>query len=688
MIQSPLSGRYELEEIVGTGGMSVVYRAWDLKDDREVAVKVLRSELDTNENFIRQFNREARAAAQMSNPNIVTMYDVGQDGEVRYLVMEYVRGITLKDYIRQSGGLEPEESVQIALRILAALEHAHAHNIIHRDIKPQNILVALDGQVKVTDFGIAHVVGSASNNNEVNPFGTVQYFSPEQANGNQADAQSDLYSVGVVLYEMLTGKVPFEGETAVSIALKHISEAPKPPSELNAAVSRALDEVILKALEKDKRNRYQTATEMSADLKRALRNPMGGFVNEPATGESQPVGGDDDRPSHAKSIALALIVIALSAALLTGGFFMAQKLATRVRLPSLAMADMDDALAQLEALNLTGSVQTRFDDQVVSGIVIDQAPQAGTLLYPGDEVTLFVSLGREDTLMPDVRGMTRTEAVMAIEQAGLVISDITLEISDDVPPGCVCGQLPQPGSPVTPFADVSLTVSGECANVPPLENLTVNEAFDTLNALGLNLGLVRQESSAEPAGRILSQSVPAGQRLLWGERVDIVISAFEEDLYTENVSIRMDLTDPTNEVYAVLVLDNIEYVVYEGTLSEGTRTLFLALESPLAGLRTLRVYANTIMISEENVDFGADSAAMLSQDVSLTLDLTEASNTVRAVLVDGETEREVYQGVFESGQRTLLLNLFSEREGVMSLRIYVNGELIRDTLVGFEAASN
>ena len=334
---APLSGRYELEEIIGTGGMSMVYRAWDLKYDREVAVKVLRAEFTEDEDFIRRFNVEAQAASKMSHPNIVNMYDVGRDGDTRYIVMEYVRGMTLKDQIRQQGKIETRRAVQIAQRILAAMDHAHEKGIVHRDIKPQNILIDREGNVKVADFGIARVVNSASGTKVGgNVMGSVHYFSPEQANGAVVDTKSDLYSVGVVLYEMLTGSVPFEGETAVAIALKHINDKPARPSELNENISNALDEVILKALEKDASARYQTAYAFAVDLKKALRMPAGGFVKR---------NGDSRRENekNAGKAALRILLIALIAAILGGGAFsgwrLFERLQTRVRVPSVLMDD-------------------------------------------------------------------------------------------------------------------------------------------------------------------------------------------------------------------------------------------------------------------------------------------------------------------------------------------------------------
>ena len=281
-MQRVLSGRYELIEIVGTGGMAIVYRALDQKTGREVAVKLLRPEFERDEEFVRRFSHEAKAAAQVAHENIVNMLDVGFDG-VPYIVMEFVRGQTLKDLIRSVGSIPPRQAVAMALRILAALDHAHRNNIVHRDIKPQNILVDESGMIKVADFGIARVTNSSTMTatGDGSFFGSVHYISPEQARGEKADEKSDLYSVGVVLYEMLTGQVPFDSESAVSIAIKHIGETPRSIRELKPELPRALEQILQKALSKDPADRYQSASEMAADLKRSLTNPRGGFVRNP-----------------------------------------------------------------------------------------------------------------------------------------------------------------------------------------------------------------------------------------------------------------------------------------------------------------------------------------------------------------------------------------------------------------------
>jgi len=433
-----LSGRYVLNEIIGTGGMAVVYRAWDRVELREVAVKVLRSEYNEDEEFIRRFNNEARAAAQMSHPNIVGMYDVGQDGDSRYIVMEYVKGRTLKEVIRQNGRLKPQRAVQMALRILAAVDHAHKCHIVHRDIKPQNILVDAEGTVKVADFGIARAMNSTTQTytDSNNVMGSVHYFSPEQASGQMADEKSDLYSVGVVLYEMVTGQVPFDGETAVSVALKHVQEPPKSSRLIEPQISKGLDEVILKALDKEASRRYQTAADMAADLKRAIKSPKGGFVNTQPDSASRA----ERRKKRQQAVKrLRKYAIIAGAAILLGamvyfGVMLYNSLFARVRVPNLVMLDLESAVADLKELGLTYTIDERHNDEVSMGIVTAQYPEADTAAMPGARVQLTVSLGKEKLMMPKLLELTRSEAVHLIEENDLVLGEVKLVISQS-PPG-------------------------------------------------------------------------------------------------------------------------------------------------------------------------------------------------------------------------------------------------------------
>ena len=276
-----LGGRYEIINKIGNGGMATVYRATDLVLKRYVAVKILRDEFTTDEEFIRRFETEAQSAARLTHPNIVSIYDVGVDNGVYYIVMELIQGKTLKEIIVEERGPLPWKwSVNVAIQIASALEMAHKNNIIHRDIKPHNIIITEDGIAKVTDFGIAKAVSNSTITAFGTTIGSVHYFSPEQAKGGYTDAKSDIYSLGVVMYEMLTGKVPFDADTSVSVALKHMQEDPVPPMEINPNIPKAVNDIILKAMQKEPMARYQTATAMLRDLAQALKNPDGEFVEK------------------------------------------------------------------------------------------------------------------------------------------------------------------------------------------------------------------------------------------------------------------------------------------------------------------------------------------------------------------------------------------------------------------------
>lgn len=610
MNKAPLSGRYELEEIIGTGGMSVVYRAWDLKYDREVAVKVLRTELNEDEDFIRRFNGEAQAASKMSHPNIVAMYDVGQDEGTRYIVMEYVRGVTLKDIIRQQGRIKPQRAVQIAQKILAAINHAHENEIVHRDIKPQNILIDRDGNVKVADFGIARAVNSASGTKAGgNVMGSVHYFSPEQANGLVADEKSDLYSVGVVVYEMLTGQVPFDGETGVAIALKHINEEPTPLSKINAEISVGMEEVVLKALEKDPSRRYQKAQEFATDLRRALKMPMGGFIRKSAEDLRRHSRKKADGKFYLKLTIVALIAAVMGAGAVSG-WRLVQYMNTRVRVPYVVLADVEDAVAQLEALGLVGQTIESYHDEIIAGIVYEQSPAEGMLLYPGDAVVLSVSKGKEAIPVPQVAGLglTRSDAEAVLTEAGLIPGGIVLEISDEKI-GTVIRQEPAGGDLAQPFTEVVLYVSGEAAKIPQLSGLTVELARSTLAASGFQLGEVQEKLSEAEPGTVIGQSVEPEQLALVGDAVDITISQVIPENYYAETAVTVTVEADGDEIICMLtdsMGDTRE--VYRDKSKAGNQTINLNLDSYIEGEQVLSVYIKDELVVEKTILFEAKEA--------------------------------------------------------------------------------
>jgi len=601
-----LSGRYVLNEIIGTGGMAVVYRAWDRVELREVAVKVLRSEYNEDEEFIRRFNNEARAAAQMSHPNIVGMYDVGQDGDSRYIVMEYVKGRTLKEVIRQNGRLKPQRAVQMALRILAAVDHAHKCHIVHRDIKPQNILVDAEGTVKVADFGIARAMNSTTQTytDSNNVMGSVHYFSPEQASGQMADEKSDLYSVGVVLYEMVTGQVPFDGETAVSVALKHVQEPPKSSRLIEPQISKGLDEVILKALDKEASRRYQTAADMAADLKRAIKSPKGGFVNTQPDSASRA----ERRKKRQQAVKrLRKYAIIAGAAILLGamvyfGVMLYNSLFARVRVPNLVMLDLESAVADLKELGLTYTIDERHNDEVSMGIVTAQYPEADTAAMPGARVQLTVSLGKEKLMMPKLLELTRSEAVHLIEENDLVLGEVKLVISQS-PPGTVVEQSPAVNEWVKPGDLVNLTISGESAPMPELTGYTLSEAKSILVAAGFALGNVVEADSDEPEGTVIDQSIQPEVTALLSTPVNLTISRVTVPVYRATSSINIVVPAEGAKVSCTVEESTGEREVYGETLEGGEHTIKLTLESAEPGAHTVRVYISGELAAEKDLIF-------------------------------------------------------------------------------------
>jgi beta-lactam-binding protein with PASTA domain/tRNA A-37 threonylcarbamoyl transferase component Bud32 len=606
MTEHILSGRYVLNEVIGAGGMAVVYRAWDRAELREVAVKVLRSEYSADEEFIRRFNNEARAASKMFHPNIVGMYDVGQDGDARYIVMEYVKGRTLKDVIRQCGRIKPQRAVQMILRILAAVDHAHKSHIVHRDIKPQNILVDGEGTLKVADFGIARATNASTQTytDGNNVLGSVHYFSPEQASGQLADEKSDLYSVGIVLYEMLTGQVPFDGETAISVALKHVQEPPKSVRLADPTISKALDEVILKALDKEASRRYQTAADMAGDLKRAIRSPRGGFIVSAAESQTRAERRKKRRQAAQKMRKYLLIAAAVlvAAAMIYYGQMLYNALFAQVRTPNTVMLDLENAVADLKDLGLTYTIEEQHHDEIGMGVVIAQYPEVGSALAPGGRVQLTVSLGKEKLMMPKLLELSRSEAVRIIEENDLVLGDVKLEISP-ADTGKVIDQSPAVNEWVKPGDVVSLRISGESAPVPELTGYTLDEARSILISAGFAVGDILEADSAEKQGTVIYQSIPAEIEALLSTPVDLTISRVTTVIYRATTSINIIVPSEGAMVHCTVEESTGEREVYSQTFEAGEHSVKLTLESEEPGVHAVRVYINEELAAEKDLIF-------------------------------------------------------------------------------------
>ena len=492
-----LGSRYEIIEKIGNGGMATVYKAKDLVLKRYVAVKILREEYTTDNEFIKRFNTEAESAASLTHPNIVSVYDVGKEGNLYYIVMELIKGKTLKEIIVEDGRMGWKWSVKIAKQIAQALETAHRNNIIHRDIKPHNIIITEDGTAKVTDFGIAKAVSNSTITAFGTTIGSVHYFSPEHARGGYTDAKSDLYSLGVVLYEMVTGRVPFDADTPVSVALKHMQEKPVPPIELNPAIPQSLNDLILKAMEKDPNMRYSTATEMIEDLDKILKNPEAevGVVDK-SQARARRIQQEDNQTNQSKfakfkkyleehkGVKIALIVaifliVFIASIGITLGVLNSGK-PKDILLPNFTNLILDEAKAKAEEVKLNLNVsEEKYDVQIEEGKIISQDPkyQPNFTVKEGSTVNVVVSKGQEIVKVTKLVGKTKDEARKELKDLGLEM-EIEEVNSDDVEPGIVIEQDKQEGEEVLAGTKIKLKVSLgiEKVEVPDLKGLSEDEA--------------------------------------------------------------------------------------------------------------------------------------------------------------------------------------------------------------------
>lgn len=540
-----LDGRYEIREIIGVGGMAVVYKAYDNIDDRIVAIKILKDEYLSNEEFKRRFKNESKAIAVLSHPNIVRVYNVSFGDRLQYIVMEYVDGITLKEYIEQQGVINWKEAVHFTGQILAALQHAHDKGIVHQDIKPQNIMLLQDGTIKVTDFGIARFSRMDSNTTSENAIGSVHYISPEQARGEMTDDKADIYSVGVVMYEMLTGTLPFQSDNAVSVALMQLQQDPKKPRDIVPTLPLGLEQITIRAMQKNPNDRYRSSAEMLMDINEFKRNPSikfnySYFVDQEPTkyvrgGASQirnQLNNDESIEEDKKPInkttaimlgAIAGIVVLVLVIASILGIINNRKIEVPnfVNLNYYTQIENNPDYADFE-------FEFKYDETstLEEGTVLEQNPEASEKIKKGSKITLTIAQKDGVVIDASVIGMTESDAKNYFISRG-VMATIIPEFSETVQPGIVIRTDPQVGSSVKVGGQVTVYIATdkqESVKVPQLEGCSKEVAEQLLKAADLEVGTVTEVDSALEKGMVVTQSIAKDTEVPLGTKIDFSIS--------------------------------------------------------------------------------------------------------------------------------------------------------------------
>ena len=580
MIGKLISGRYLIESLIGSGGMANVYKAYDNMLGRTVALKVLKAEHRGDMEFVRRFEREARAVLTLSHENIVRSYAVGEDGDISYIVLEYVEGSTLKELIKSDGPISPKVAVSITAQVLDALAHAHESGIIHRDVKPQNVIITPRGKAKLTDFGIARDVAATTRtyagSNVV--MGSVHYISPEQARGDDVTAASDIYSCAIMLFEMLTGKVPFGGDNSVAIALKHLQEDITPPVEINPKIPRALSDVIVKAASKEISLRYQSAKQMKSDLLRSLREPHGKFARlEKNAVETKRRGW------HGVMNIVLMLVVVLG--LFTALFFIARSVnedqgdapAAEYIIPNVKAKKLEEAkgVAELRGFELNVDEYRSSDEE--EGTVLEQTPAAGTAAKQGDSISVIVSSGNNYVTVPDLAGKYLQEANDIVWGVELEIGT-TQYVTSELPYGQIVRQEPIAGTDTFAGDVIDVWISGipgKANNMPGVTDMELNKAIDVLHEEGfkkIRIRTVQPEAQIAAEGFVVAQNPTAGISTPEDAVVEISVCRAQLGNYAADVAFNLDITAQQSSVVVTAKLeDGLELIIYETTLSAGTQ---------------------------------------------------------------------------------------------------------------------
>lgn len=640
-----LDGRYEIHELIGVGGMANVYRCTDTIDDREVAIKILKDEYLNNDEFIRRFKNESKAIAMLSHPNIVKVYDVSFGDMIQYIVMEYIDGITLKEYIDRQGIIEWKDAIHLATQILKALQHAHECGIVHRDIKPQNIMLLQDGTIKVTDFGIARFSDKATRTMTEQAIGSVHYIAPEQARGDVTDGKTDIYSVGVMLYEMLTGKLPFDGDSAVSVALMQLQSTPKRPREVNPGIPIGLEQITMKAMQKQPSARYTSAAEMLSDIERFRLNPSIVFdygksfvdnqptkfvnslkdtkndrtkvIQKPVTEEktSQEEPEDDDFIKEHKPSYYAIKGILIAAVAVCVIFF---ALAVFRGCNSAQAKDVDvpdyigKTLVEVKENNQNNfqfEIKSKYDESKEMGEILDQEPAGGSMkVKSGSTITLTVNGTDTEVSVPFVTNFSEKEALQMLKDKNFMTEVVYVE-NTKTPKGYTIDTFPKAGVKSTIGSTVYIYVANgaksEQVQLPSVTGLTLSEAKSQIEELGLTVETQYDDDSKEAKDTVLGMSPLQYGKVEKGTVVTLTVSSGKGDKNT--VSIYVDLpTNTESSVDMTVIVDGVVDTQYSKTLVPMYNKT-CTLEITGSGTSTVIIQLNGQTYREYSVDFATSS---------------------------------------------------------------------------------
>ncbi|MBE6900481.1 MAG: Stk1 family PASTA domain-containing Ser/Thr kinase [Ruminococcaceae bacterium] len=628
-IGKKLDGRYEIKEIIGVGGMANVYKAYDSIDDRAVAVKILRDEHMQNDELLRRFRNESKAIAVLSHPNIVKVYDVSFNEDIQYIVMEHIDGITLKEYIEQQKVLRWKEAVHFTVQILRALQHAHDKGIVHRDIKPQNIMLLEDGTIKVADFGIARFARASQHTVTDKAIGSVHYISPEQAKGELSDEKSDIYSIGVMLYEMTTGTLPFDADSPVSVALKQIQSQAKRPRAINPDIPEGLEDITIRAMQKDPARRYQSAAEMLRDIDEFKHDPSISFeykYSEPATENiSKEVASTKKKTKKIKDeqvrnapvvpvltgITIAFIVVAIIFVIGIMAMVRPFEEVPDTTAPELIGMDVNEAIKKYSGFDIVIE-SSAFHEQYDKDIIYDQSVKEGMVVKEGATIKVKISSGIQYFSLADYRNFEENQVYKILTDNEIEFNTVT-EYNDEIPEGYVIKTEPGADTQVDTGTVVVVYVSMGAENtyttVPNVEGYKLEDAKMILSSAGIRIGSIERVEDSRPGTTVLSQSIPEGTMVSHGSTISLVIVEEKEDL-EQSIELIIPLPNVSYEVTMSVNLGTETVITEKIVPSEIDGYWHITIRGE--GLGTVSIYYNGQLYRAYTVDFAEKTTTMVA----------------------------------------------------------------------------